>query len=361
MRRYNGVVPPNRVPRLNRQEEEILRREAFWQRQAYLIARLRQLINLGVAPVLAFGNIMKGGKTTLALYIASVIAEFTRCFVIIAPTTANTATSTLADRAGIPESERLSVSRLISHLYDYDTFRKLSRSIPKTPHGVGIISEDAGSVIDDNSAAGNDQLQTFSSFLNMLRMLYPLTQVLILDLGNDNIERHSVAVLAAQAADQITLVATRTVPESAGTLSKTMNGLSTGKQLIGLPESSAEPMPGTAVTIARKTQVATVVMSGVTDQSEPTNFDTLTRSTRVQSVFEEDTFAWKGRGMEVPYDPYIASMQPCNLWKIAPETLQAILEIAVHLLEQATVSQRIYVPPLNIPSGTPRLTSSGKI
>ena len=115
----------------------------------------------------------------------------------------------------------LPVGRLIKDIDSLNTYRALAPYIPITPHGLGIISEDANSVVGDAGDYNAEQ------FVRLIRGLYKSTGLVILDHGNDNVEYGSVPVAAVRFSDVLVFVGMAPTPVSLLTLTKTIAGHNT--------------------------------------------------------------------------------------------------------------------------------------
>jgi hypothetical protein len=322
-----------------RKADELARKAALEAETDWHIKRLRHLAALGIQPIIAFCNIKSGSKTTAALYVGSLIAEYTRKNVVALPATHNSATSTLAAMAGIAEGETITISEYSNDIDEFGVYRTLSQRVPRTEFGLGVISEDPNSTIDEENGTEAVQREAYDTFDKVIRTTLPNVDVLLLDLGNDNIERYNIALSAARFADVLNLVALKTATYSKLTMRKTFTGYSTGKAL-DLPENK-EPLPGERFSPSDKVLASNLIMSGV-GLGETIDFDELTRPPE-QMMHAPDQVRWHGHGFCVPYDPYIAREDGsvCDITKIMPETKLAFLRIAVASFEKAAWSQHI--------------------
>ncbi len=351
----NPVVGINYRPRLSKAEQAMLEEEertaqqrritqladeAFRQRTAYLIARLRLLAKLGIQPTISFCNIKSGSKTTVAVYVGSVIAEYTRKNALLLPATQNTATSTAGVVSGIDEGNLITVSELSADIDKYGAYRVVSSRLPLTKHGLAVVCEDANSVIAGDEEAEADYAK--EQFDKIVRTLYPNLDVLILDHGNDDIRRNSIVLSAVRFSDGLNFVSMAPTPISIKTMGQTIDGYNT--DTITQSNSLENSLPGEAVSTREKVQHSIIAISGMRSVDN-VDIDDLT-SNRLQSVQDDTPPQWDGKGFYVPYDPYIASeeVSVCDLDKIQPETLQAFLEIAVANYEEAARVQRIPIP-----------------
>lgn len=303
------------------------------------VGRLRLLTNFGIRPVVSFCNIKSGGKSTVGLYVASSVTEKTRINGVILPATLNTATSTLAIMAGIDVRTMLPVGKLNKDIGSLNTYRALSPYIPITPHGLGIVSEDANSVVVD---AGNYNTDQFTA---LVRGLYQSTGMIVLDHGNDNVEFGSVPVAATRFSDVLVFVGMAPTPISLQTLTKTMAGYNTDHHDGTSRLADASALPGEKISTREKVRRSIVVVTGVRPSDPPVDFEELTRA-QVQDANAPAVPKWAGTGLTVRFDPYIAreDVAPVDLNEIDQGTARDFLAIAVAIFEESARAQGITVP-----------------
>jgi len=326
----------HKVPVVNDKERRQREQEAFAvairqqfqdleDRKAYLIDYLRWLAaQPGLQPVINVGNIKgSASKTTVSLYLASVIAEFTRKNVLVLPTTNNTATSTVAMMAGIPQGDTITVGELSREIERYDSFRAVSNRVPRTRFGMGVVSE----IPDDNVNVRNDY--GAPQFVKMVKTILPNVDVLILDNGNDNVEMGSIPLEAVRMCNVLVLTAT-------ANLAPTLNKVSSTMAAYRSDTVRPEDAPESFIATPNKVQHAVVVVSNVPDTIE-VDFDEITRPTN-QSATAPPTLPFRGPTLSVPHDSYMASddgsVSICDIYAIAPATLVVFLELAVACYEQ---------------------------
>ncbi|HRC27764.1 MAG TPA: hypothetical protein PKV96_00060 [Candidatus Saccharimonas sp.] len=319
-------------------EQEAVAAQAAAQTAQY-ISRLRLLANFGIRPVVSFCNIKSGGKSTVGLYVGSAVTDETRINGVIAPATLNTATSTLAIMAGIDPRTALPVGRLIKDIDSLNTYRALAPYIPITPHGLGIISEDANSVVGDAGDYNAEQ------FVRLIRGLYKSTGLVILDHGNDNVEYGSVPVAAVRFSDVLVFVGMAPTPVSLLTLTKTIAGHNTDHYDGTGVQDDAVALPGERISTREKVRHSIVVVTGVRPTDPPIDFEELTRP-QVQDVNAPPLPRWAGKGLTVRFDPYIAreDVAPVALKRIQDDTARDFLAIAVAIFEETARVRGIAVP-----------------
>ncbi|MBC7764149.1 hypothetical protein H7Y29_00365, partial [Microbacteriaceae bacterium] len=199
----------------------------------HLIARLKYLDNLGIRAIMAFCNIKSAGKTTDLLQVMSVIAQYTRRNVLAIPATQNNATSTLALMAGINPDLAITIEELSRRIDDLGSYLALSKEVPKTDNGVGIVSEDL------NNALDVDNKYDMEKFIDLLLKVLPNVDYIGLDLGNDNIRYDSIALAAARFAHVLNFVFLYGKAVPTRSFHNTVHGYYTDRQSIDL-----ESFPG---------------------------------------------------------------------------------------------------------------------
>ena len=320
------------------QAEAEARERADAEKQAYiaqrdaaiehLISQLRIIMNSGVQPTISMLNYKSGGKTTTAVYMASLIAEYCRKTVLIFPSTKNSATSTLSRITGIQSGNMITVRQLSQAIKDYDTYRALSQYVPRTVHGVGIISEDRNNQIEDETD------YDVNLFDEVIRTITPNVDVLFMDHGNDNVERTSISLRATHMSDVLVFTSFMRVPMSIETMTDTYYWYSKDDAYDGTPPSASVVLPGEQMSTISKLETALMAVTGVKPDDRQIDFGTLLRPQGFKRP-EDDHY------LIVPSDPYIAQEQPtaARLDALQPETLLAYLQLTVTCLEQAARNQ----------------------
>ena len=341
------------------QAEAEARERAEAEHQAYitnrdaaierLIMKLRIIMNSGVQPTISMLNYKSGGKTTTCVYMASLIAEYCRKTVLIFPSTKNSATSTLSRITGIQSGNMITVRQLSQAIKEYDTYRALSQFVPRTVHGVGIISEDRNNQIEDEAD------YDVNLFDKVIRTITPNVDVLFMDHGNDNVERTSISLRATHMSDVLVFTSFMRVPISIENMTDTYYWYSKDDGYDGTPPTSSVVLPGERMTTISKLETALMAVTGVKPDDRQINFGTLLRPQGFKRP-DDDHY------LIIPSDPYIAQEQPtaAHLDALQPETLLAYLELTVTCLEQAARNQG-YIVSSDEATGTYTVTSPRSI
>lgn len=327
-------------------EAEAVRREEEAERQRFLtklnlsILRLRWLASVpDLQPVVTVANI-KGGasKTTTALYLGAVIAEYTRKFALVLPATHNTSTSNVSLVAGIKEGVTITFSELNRDIKQYGAYRALSMRVPRTPAGLGVVSED---VDEDINIVNTHTADDFKETIGTIR---PNVDFLILDTGNDDINLTSIPLAAVRLSTALVFTSTADAVYTQQKLPSTMRFYQTDTAWT----RPAEEVDTPSVATPQKVSNAIVLVSKVRPDDH-IDFEDLVRSS-VQSAHASPTLPFCGTTMTVPYDDYMGrSVQylgrnvppPCNIYKISQVTLMAYLELAIACYETSARLQGI--------------------
>ena len=327
--------------------------EAFEARTLSLIARMRFLVAMGIQPVISFCNDKSAGKSTAAMYFASLIAEYCRKTVVILPASSNTSTGTLKKMSGI-QGNMIDVVELARDIKKFGAYRALSERLPRTHHGVGVVVESRHNVVNGDSP------YTIESFYDLIRTIYPNVDVIILDHGNDNIDRTSIALAATRMSTALVFTANYRTPISKETMQRTIAGYHTDTKPRSDEELGVEPLPGERIPTPRKV-ANSVVIAAATRSGDVVDFVELTRPD-THNANASSVPAWCGQGVSVQYDSYIGNEdpQPADLAAIAPETLQGYLEGTVAALEASAQNLGVVIPD-DAPQivQLPQLTSEG--
>ena len=324
------------------QNERAYARMYFQAVTDYLIERLRYLDNLGIRPIMAFCNIKSAGKTTTLLQVLSVIAQYTRRTVLAIPATQNSATSTLALMAGIAKGMGVTIEELSRRIDELDSYRALSTVVPKTPNGVGIVSEDT-----NNALNVNDQYN-LNKFIELLLKVLPSVDYIGLDLGNDNIRNDSIALAAARFAHVLNFSYLDRKPVTVRSLENTVAGYNTDTQLdlrYYRLDGFEDVLTHTGIGTPTPEKVAhSIVIANLAPIDAVIDYGKhMDPSQRVDSTLPQ----WAGVGINMPYDAWLdhadgsGEVKPVDLARITPVTHQQALRIAVANLEEAARVQKI--------------------
>lgn len=308
--------------------------------QADLIDRLRFLAALGISPVISFCNIKSGTKTTNALGIGNVIAQYTRKNVLLLPTTANTATGTAALMTGL-SGNILRVSEYARNLKELGVPRTLGQRTPRTKWGLMVISEDL------NSAANEDDAPKTKQFMDMVDTTLPNVDVLLLDHGNDNISKWSIALQGVRLSHVLNFPFMVDSPVTHEMIRSTVAGCNTD---TGIPEDVMRELytpfqnkdhSGWNVSTLEKVRKS-VFLATKTKPRQHVDFDFFT-TPQNQSANAPAVPAWDGSAICVPEDPSINRIGPDN--KLLPFDLD-LLEQVTHIayLEAAVANFQTTAP-----------------
>lgn len=322
-----------------RQAEEY-REQQFKTELNQRIARLRWLASVpDLQPVVTIANI-KGGasKTTTALNLGAVVAEYTRKFALVLPATHNTSTSNVSLVAGIKEGVTITFSELSRDIKEFGAYRALSMRVPRTPAGLGVVSEDT----DENINVINQH--TADQFKETIATIRPNVDFLILDTGNDDINLVSIPLAAVRLSTAIVFTSTADAVSTQQKLPSTMRFYQTDTDWSRPAEEVDTPSAKTPTKVSN----AIVLVSKVRPEDH-IDFDDLVRAS-VQSAHATPTLPFSGTTMTIPYDEYMGrSVQylgrdvppPCDIYKISQTTQMAYLDLAIACYETSAKLQEI--------------------
>lgn len=326
------------VDRANEQHPQVV----FEAETQYLIDRLRYLDNIGVRAIMAFCNIKSSGKTTDLLQVLSVIAQYTRRYVLALPATQNNATSTLALMAGISPETAITIEDLSRRIDELGSYRALSKEVPKTENGVGVVSEDLNNALDVSNQ------YNLASFNKLLLQVLPNVDYIGLDLGNDNIRNDSIALAAARFAHVLNFVFLYGKAVPTRSFRNTVQGYNTDLHPASLDElpGNRDVLPSTGIETPTPEKVAhSIVIANLASLDEEIDFDEHMRPE--QKADGTSLPMWNGKGFHMPYDPYLDNadasgiVKPAHLDRVTAVTHQQALRIAVANLEEAARIQGI--------------------
>ncbi len=326
------------VERANEQHAQVV----FDAQTQHLIDRLRYLDNTGVRAIMAFCNIKSSGKTTDLLQVLSVIAQYTRRTVLALPATQNNATSTLALMAGINPETAITIEELSRRIDELGTYMALSKEVPKTENGVGIVSEDL------NNALDVDNQYNLDSFIKLLLQVLPNVDYIGLDLGNDNIRNDSIALAAARFAHVLNFVFLYGKAVPTRSFRNTVQGYNTDLRPVPQDElpDNRDVLASTGVGTPTTEKVAhSIVIANLASLDTEIDYDEHMRPE--QKADGISLPMWEGKGFHMPYDPYLDNadasgiVKPAHLDRVTAVTHQQALRIAVANLEEAARIQGI--------------------
>jgi hypothetical protein len=315
-------------------EEYILYREA-WLR--YLVSQMQITI--------CFVNV-KGGasKSTIAVYIGSIISDLTRRTVFLLPATQATETSTTALYAGIDLDDTLTVGEFAAKFEELGDYRKVSGLVPRTPYGLAVISEDPDDDVDVNVEFRR------AEFVNVYRTLYPSVDAMLLDTGNDTINLDSVSLEAVRVADVMVVPATvgneATLEKSSSTINKYRSAPPTEENI---PAGTGAVRSGAEIAIREKALNSVVVFSKAKPGQTADDYVKFTkRRDRKGNVLGEiggDAEGFVGDIHLIPEDERIGKNVRADLNAIDRNTTYvALLDTAIAIYEKAAELKGVKLP-----------------
>jgi hypothetical protein len=321
----------------------------------YLIRRLKWLDNQGIRAIMAFANYKSGGKTVSLLLVLSTLAEHTRRACIAIPATGNHATATLARYSGTAEFHRDTIQQLSDKLASIKNHQDLDVGLAITDAGVRIVGEDKS---DANKVDNDYKLR---NFVQVLLGIVPHVRYIGLDLGNDNIHRDSIGLVAPRLAHVLNFCFPHDDVILEDTIQDTVRGYNSDRAHFddlyamlkdsGLSDEemfhiNSEDVAKTGFSAPTVDKVAhSVVIANRAGEDDSVDFDSFMRPD--QNATAVATPVWDGVGVKVPLDPYLDTKQalvreaPLSLANVSPETRRAGLLAAIANLEAAARLQGI--------------------
>lgn len=322
---------PDLVPRINAAQQAALYHQSRVDYRQELIHRLKELAALGIQPVIVVGNVKSAGKTSTSIGVGTVIAEHTRKMVVAIPSTAHTATATIGVMSGV-NGNVLTCEEYLHHVDRYGTYRTLEERLPRTDWGLGVIVESSDSSAND----ADDAL--IVPYMRAIDVTLPNVSALILDLGNDNISKRSIATQAARLGHVLVLPFMLDAPVTHKSLSMTMKGYNTDD---GIPADvwaelyeSFQNKATTGLSVSTREKVSHSIL--VATKASPEDEVDFSHYALVdtQNTHAVDLPPWRGTGICVPNEPSIGrkvdgNLVPFDYTAIQLETDISYLEIAV--------------------------------
>jgi hypothetical protein len=337
------MLPEKHFPQINAKQRAELDYMAMLDYKTRLIERLRWLANMGITPILLFANNKSAGKSTAAMGVGNTIKWYTQKSTIAMPATANTATASIGEMSGI-EGNLISVSEFARDLKKYDTTVAIEKRLPLTKWGLGVLVE------DDNSAADEDDAEYTKSFMDSVDVIRPKFSVIILDGGNDNNTKRSLALQAARLSHVVNFVymATSDSVITVGKLRGTVSGLwkdpGITEDIRAEYYDGFESKADTGIDIPTRHKIErSIVIATKAGPETLVDFDAVMRAK--QDASADNLPRWGGSvggtGIKVPADPSIGrgdgegNFVPFDLFALSEQTQISYLEIAVANFEVA--------------------------
>jgi len=324
---------PDKVPSLGKREQFELLVEGLEERLRFLVNHMQITIS--------FVN-GKGGasKTTIAVYVGSIISNLTRKTVYVIPATQATATATLALNAGIELGATLTVSGFARVLTQLPTYREQSAQIPRTKFGLGVLSEESD---EDVSIAREFNL---GNFVGVVDALHPNVDAMLFDTGNDDVKVGSVPLEAVRRSDVVAYTATADKPMTLEKLSSTIATYLTDLQ----NPLNVRLEPGThrseaQIPTREKTSNSLAVVSGVRRKEDPESYQKYTQL-RDSSGRVIGGIGFEGTFHTIPWDEYMSEHIVSDITKIDKKTYLALLQLCVLMYEKAAQLRGINVDAL---------------
>lgn len=318
---WKPIGKPNRRPKLNR--KNVLSYEID-----YLEKRLAQLSNV-VRPTIGVHNSIGGsGKSTTAIYLASIIYIVTHALTYAMSATNNLRTTALAAYAGVEdadgEEQAQRVHELVSLSKREVDFRTVGGLARRSTYGVRIVAEDRPKTLQKSEGFKTPQ------FIRAADALYSACDVLIFDCGNDNVEPDSIPMEVARRSDVTVMVANVENPLSLRNLARELAILASDESPGMVEPGLVKPRSSSQIPTREKTEKAVVVFTNTSPGQKAEDF--------VQYLPE----GFKGVALTVPKEKNIQPADPFLINQYT--TYHAFLEAATAAFEMAARLQGVRLP-----------------
>jgi hypothetical protein len=319
-------------------------RQKFWYDLCQSIALLQGLVSTpGMVIDVATENIKgQAGKSTLALLVGEVISWFGGREALVLHACSNATVGDLGTRANVPDG----AVRRIGHIFDnrglYSTPQGISNNVPSTPARLRVIAEDLPDSSTSRPRFTNPQYRDTGDLIRR-----NFAGVIIFDTGNDSIADGSIAFDIARRVTVLLFCSMAHTRVTQDKMAVTIAGLRTAPLKSDEPEDPAGDSapnarrmrredPNTEITTQEKVANSVVVVSGVRPGEVDIDFDRFTEPAN-QSADAVQQIPFQGATLTVPEDAHlnVEKNNKVNIFELQPETLLAILRVAIALFEQA--------------------------
>ena len=306
----------------------------------YLEERLRQLANVTQITIGVHNSIGGSGKSTTAIYLASIIYTVTHAFTFAMSATSNLQTTALARYAGVEsadtgERQAQRVHELASLSKKEINFRTVSNMVRISNHGVRVVAEDQPRTLQKSDGFKAAQ------FERVAEALFGNSNCIIFDCGNDNVEPSSIPLEAARRADVMVFPANTENPASLEKVARELSIYSSDESDGFVPYTPGKHRTGREIPTIEKAERAVVVFTNTSPNQ------------KAEAFTEYLPAGFKGVALVVPKDRYIRpaditkfrAANPADPSKIDKyTTYHAFSEVAVAAFEMAARLQGIELP-----------------
>jgi hypothetical protein len=317
---------PGWVPKLGKKER-------FNFELAYLEHRVLEATNFVQATVFVSNSISTAGKTTTAIYLATIVRQLALIESFVVSATNNLRTVMLPEFAGVKRNDELSVRQLVDMKDEAADLRTVSQMTRRTSFGVRIVANDPPLRIEEKEAFGKGQ------FSNLIDKIYSVSEFIVFDGGNDNTDTEAITLEAMRRCDVPIFTANAEIKKSLDKLSTDMTPYRTDVSEIiespGQVPKAGSVRSGKQIPTKEKVERAIVVITNTPKGKKPEDY----RGYVIEG--------FRGIIMIVPHDHYVADIgeeSPANPYKVNLSTYRAYVELAVAVFETAAELQGVKLP-----------------
>lgn len=311
----------------------------------YLEARLRQLANTTQITFGVHNCIGGSGKSTTAIYLATIIFRVTAAMTYAMSATGNLRTAALAKYAGVEsedvEDRQAKRVREIAQMSKRDIdLRSVGKMVRRSRYGVRVVAEDRPKTLEKSGGFKTPQ------FSKVADALHSVSELVIFDCGNDDVEPDSIPLEVARRNDVLVLAANAESLLSLENLAEELSIYSSDESPDSVPPSSGAHRAGAQISTREKAERAVVVFTNAAPSQRAEDF--------AAKYLPAD---FRGVALTVPKDYYIhpkdptegsagsEHVNPADPFRIDKyTTYRAFLEAAVAVFEMAARLQGVRLP-----------------
>lgn len=312
----------------------------------YLEARLRQLANITQITIGVNHSIGGSGKSTTAIYLASIISDLASVLTYAMSATANLHTTALAKYAGVEDVETADGQAQRVHELamlpkrDID-LRTVGKMVRRNEFGVRVVAEDRPKRLEKSLAFKTPQ------FSKVADAIHSVSEMIVFDCGNDNVEPDSIPLEVARRCDVLVVPANVKNDLSLERLASELAIYSDDTESPdAIPLTPGVTRSGSQIPTPEKAERAVVIFTNTSPKHKTEDF---------AARYLPENFS--GVALSVPNDPYISPAnpsasrangmlkRPADPYKIDKyTTYHAFLEAAVAAFEMGVRLQGVQIP-----------------
>jgi len=311
----------------------------------YLEARLRQLANVAQITIGVHNSIGGSGKSTTAIYLATIISDLARVQAYAMSATSNLRTTALARYAGVESPEAEDQAQRVHDLVklpkrDID-LRTVGKMVRRSVFGVRVVAEDRPVGLEKSTEFKAPQ------FAKVADAIHGVSDLVVFDCGNDNVEPGSIPLEVARREDVMVLPANVENELSLEKLAEELAIYSDDDSPDGVSSEASGIRTGRQIPTKEKAEKAVVIFTNASPHHKTEDF-----------VAKYLPGNFSGVALMVHKDHYITPVnptadpamsklkRPADPYKIDKySTYHAFLEAAVAAFEMGARLQGLKLPP----------------